>query len=177
VDVANLVTRVEILELKVEALEALPARVDALALQIAQHRDETRDGFSAIRAEIGAVDKGLRAEIGAVDDRLRAEIRAVDEGLRAEIRAVDDRLRAVDEGLRARMKVDNEALRAEIRAVDEGLRAEMKAGDEDSRTLTRVLHEDLVERIKWLGEGLGVSPYNVTTRRTTKRSRKPRRPR
>jgi len=41
--------RVEILEQKVEGLQKLPARMDAVKSQILQLRDEMRDEFSAIR--------------------------------------------------------------------------------------------------------------------------------
>jgi hypothetical protein len=104
VDTANFVTRLEILEGKVEALDGLPARVGELVLQIAQLGDRIDSAVGAIRAEVRAVD---------------------------------------------------EALRAEIRAGTEALRAEVRAGDEESRTFMRILHEEVIERIKSSGSSPG----------------------
>jgi predicted nucleic acid-binding Zn-ribbon protein len=41
-------------------------------------------------------------------------------------------------------------LRVEVRDEFSAIRAEMAAGDEETRTLMRILHEDVVERIKRL---------------------------
>lgn len=115
--------RLEILEHKVESLEQLPDRVSAVESQIVQLRVEMRDGFSALRSEIGAVDSGLRAEIKAGDEETRALI-----------------------------KTSEEETRALIKASEEETRALIKAGDDETHRYMRVLHEDVIERIKWLGE-------------------------
>jgi hypothetical protein len=39
------------------------------------------------------------------------------------------------------------------------LRDEIRTGDEETRRLMRVLHEDLVERIKTVGEAMDRSPH------------------
>lgn len=104
--------RLEILEHNVESLEQLPDRVSAVESQIVQLRVEMRDGFSALRSEIGAVDSGLRAEIKAGDEETRALIKTSEEETRALI----------------------------------------KAGDDETHRYMRVLHEDVIERIKWLRE-------------------------
>jgi hypothetical protein len=122
-----------------------------------QLREEVRDEFSAIRSALQSVEGGLRGELRAVDEALRAEIRTVDEALRAEIRAVD------------------EALHVEIRAVVEALRAEIRAGDAETRRFMRVLHEDLIERIQRLGEGLSHPSSGVKTSTTPADDRPPRR--
>jgi len=62
----TLTRRVEILEHKVQTLETLPARVEAVELQIVQLRDEMRGEFAALRQE-------FRAEIRGGDEQLRAE--------------------------------------------------------------------------------------------------------
>jgi hypothetical protein len=49
---ASLLDRVKILEEKVDALLLLPARMDALELQILQFAEEFRGEFSAIRKEM-----------------------------------------------------------------------------------------------------------------------------
>ena len=86
-------TRVERLEHRMTAIEQLPVRVDALAWQISQVREEMHAEFSALRSEIGTGDeetrRSLREEIRAGDEEtrrsLREEIRAVHEGLRSAI--------------------------------------------------------------------------------------------
>jgi hypothetical protein len=45
------------------------------------------------------------------------------------------------------------AFRDEVREVEARLRDEIRTGDEESRRFMRILHEDLVDRIKTLGEG------------------------
>jgi hypothetical protein len=55
------------------------------------------------------------------------------------------------------MREEFSALRAEIRSGDDEtrqvLRAEIRAGDQATQSLMRVLHEDVIARIKLLGEG------------------------
>ena len=115
---AKLLTRLEILEQRVTVLEWLPAKVDALAAQIVQLRDEMRAEFSAIRVEMRTGDLATQAS------------------LREEIRAGDEETRRV--------------LREEIRA-SENLMRELIG---ETRAHMLVLHEDLVERIKRIGEAL-----------------------
>jgi DNA repair ATPase RecN len=66
--------------------------------------------------------------------------------------------------LRGEMRSEFSALRAEVRASDDETRREMRALNEETKQLARdlnaetrthmlVLHEDLVERIKRIGEG------------------------
>jgi hypothetical protein len=55
--------RVLTLETEMDGLRGLPAKVDALGLELSQFRKETRVEFSAVRAEIKAVDDGLRSQI------------------------------------------------------------------------------------------------------------------
>jgi len=103
---AKLLTRLELLEQRVNVLETLPARVDALTDQIVQLRDEMHAEFSALRAEMRAGDEATR-----------------------------------------------DLLRAEIQTGDEATRQLMRDLIQETRTHMLVLHEDLVERIKRLGEG------------------------
>jgi hypothetical protein len=150
----SLVERVEILEKKVEALESLPERVTRVELQLVHLRDEMRDGFSALRAEIRGGDEvtvaGLRDAIRASEDEtrrvLRDEIRTGDEETR---RVLRDEIRAGDEETRR-------VFRLEIRAGDEEtrqvLREEIRSGDEETRRYMRVLHEDVIARIAAISE-------------------------
>ncbi|HSC28877.1 MAG TPA: hypothetical protein VLD67_16495 [Vicinamibacterales bacterium] len=149
------------------ALKQLPAQVAELGLQITQFREEFRAEFSAIR---GVGGEGLT--LAGLRDEIRAIRGEGGEGL--SLAALRDEIRAVrgegGEGLSLA------SLRDEIRAIrGEGgdglslviLRDEIRAGDEDTRSLMRVLHEDLVQRIALLHE---VRP---TTRRRRKRGKQP----
>ena len=62
----TLADRVGIIERKVTSLEKLPARMDALELQILQFREEVRVEFSAVRTEMKAGDEETRREISAL---------------------------------------------------------------------------------------------------------------
>ena len=116
----SVIDRVETLERKVEALETLPERVTAIALQLAAFREDVRAAFSAMRAE-------LRVEIRTGDEQtrwtLRDEIRASNEDtvklLRAEIRAGDEETRRY-------MRVLHEDVVGKIAALAEGLPARTK---------------------------------------------------
>ena len=106
--------RVEILERKVETLEVLPARVTDVELQLIQLRDEMRDGFSAIRTELGADIRGGDEETRRV---LREEIRAGDEETRQVLR---QEIRAGDEETRRYMRVLHEEVVSRLATIQEG---------------------------------------------------------
>jgi hypothetical protein len=86
----------------VTALEQLPARVDALGVQISQLRDEMHAEFSAVRNEITVGDERvittLREDIRAGEERviltLREEIRAGDERVMTQSRVLYEDLKA-----------------------------------------------------------------------------------
>jgi uncharacterized protein YPO0396 len=86
----TLTGRVEILEQKVENLEKLPARVEAVELQIVQLRDEMRGEFSAVRAEMRGMGTDLRSEMHALGETLRIEIRQGDEETRRQMRMLHE---------------------------------------------------------------------------------------
>jgi len=137
----KLLARLEILEQRVNVLETLPARVDALAEQIVQLRDDMLGAFSALRTETRAGDEETR-------ESLRDEIRAGDEETRRQLR---DEIRAGDEETRRQ-------LRDEIRTGDEATQSLMRELVQETRAHMLVLHEDLVERIKRIGEAPSSSP-------------------
>jgi hypothetical protein len=93
--------RVERLEQRVTILEQLPARGEALAVQISQLRDEMHVEFSAVRNEIGAGDERV---IGT----LREEIRAGDQSVMTQARVLYEDLKAslilIQEGLSPRKR-------------------------------------------------------------------------
>jgi len=110
------VGRVESLESRVIVLEQLPEKLDALALQISQMRDEMRGEFSALRSEIRTGDEETR-------DVLRDEIRAGDEETR---RVLRDEIRAGDEQSRRNALVLHEDVISRIALMQEGTRGETK---------------------------------------------------
>jgi gas vesicle protein len=118
-------SRVEILEDRVTRLEALPARIDSMELQIVQLRNEMHGEFSAVRAGMRDLKDGLRQEMRDVKEALRQEMRDV-----------------------------KEALRQEMRDVNEALRQEMHQLNDETRRHMLVLHEEVIGRIALLHEGL-----------------------
>jgi len=131
--------RVERLETRVTALEQLPARMDALVVQVSQLREEMHAEFSAMRGEMRAGDE-------AVIGTLRGKIRVGDEETRRTLR---EEIRAGDEETRR-------TLREEIRTGDEEtrrtLREEIRTGDERILTQARVLHEEVLSRLAMIQE-------------------------
>ena len=79
------------LEKRVEALEVLPARVDALESQIAEFRAEVRFEFSATRAEMCAMGAELRSEMRSLNDETRAEMRLLHEDVIERISLINER--------------------------------------------------------------------------------------
>ena len=155
----------------------LEASQTALSAQILQLGAEMRVEFSALREEIRGGDEEtrqvLREEIRAGDEEtrrvLRDEIRAGDEEtrqvLRDEIRAGDEETRQVlrDE-IRAGDEETRRVLRDEIRGGDEQTRglveertaellAVIAAGNEEIRRHARMLHDEVIERIKAISTG------------------------
>jgi len=85
--------RVEIVENTVSGLEGLPARVEAVELQILQHREETRAAFSANTADHAAFREEMQAFRIHVEKefvQVRVEIRAGDEDTRRQMRILHE---------------------------------------------------------------------------------------
>ena len=78
----------ERLERRVTRLEELPARMDALTLQVLQLREEMRGEFSAVREET----RGTRAEMRALNEDARAEMHAMNERTLAQMRILHEEL-------------------------------------------------------------------------------------
>ncbi len=138
--VRELAVRVDTLEKQVSLLLQLPAqvadlteRVAGVESQVLQLRHEMRDGFSAIRSELGsrieAVDTGLRGEMASKTE-LRDEMASMKTELRAEM---------------ASMKTE---LREDIAALG---RETVRLFDAAQRN-ARILHEEVLDRLKALGE-------------------------
>ena len=50
------------------------------------------------------------------------------------------------------MRAEAAAFRVEVRSEHVAIRSELRAGDDETRRYMRVLHEEVIDRIKWLGE-------------------------
>ena len=84
----SLDARVERLEKRVSALEELPARVDALTLQISQLREEMHVAFSATNTRIESLDQQLGRQSGQIEsvrEELTARMRMLHEDVIARL--------------------------------------------------------------------------------------------
>jgi hypothetical protein len=115
----DLADRVEVLELKVTALEELPARVSSLEAKIVQLRTEMMGEFSAVRRDIRSVEENLRGDIRSVEENLRREMRSLEGNLRQE-------MRALNEQTLAQVRVLHEEVIDRIGKLDEGRRHSRK---------------------------------------------------
>ena len=75
-------SRIEILEDRVTRLEALPARIDSVELQIVQLRNEMHGEFSAVRAGMRDLKDGLRQEMRDMKEALRQEMHQLNDETR-----------------------------------------------------------------------------------------------
>jgi uncharacterized coiled-coil protein SlyX len=96
--------RVERLEARVTILEELPARVDALTLQVSQLREEMRAEFSAVRDEISGLRGEVQAGLSELRDSLHEKLRAVVDEIMGQTRSlyedVISRIALIEEGQR-----------------------------------------------------------------------------
>jgi chromosome segregation ATPase len=109
----KLLSRLELLEVKVSALEALPARIDALTVQIGEQREALDRAVSALRGEIASCREDLRQEIVGVRDDLRQEIA----GVRDELRQL---MYSLNAETRTHMLVLHEEVLERIKLIGEG---------------------------------------------------------
>jgi len=106
----SLEARMDRQERRVDLLEQLPQRMDALETQIVQLRGEMRSEFSAIREELRSVDEDTRRT-------LRDEIRAGDEETR---RVLSKEMRDLFEATERHMRVLHEDLVQRIATIRGG---------------------------------------------------------
>ena len=78
--VRTLTERAEVQEMKVEALEHLPARMSDLESQIVQHRTEMRSEFSSVRKEMRELNSETRAEMRTLHEEVLDRIAKISEG-------------------------------------------------------------------------------------------------
>jgi hypothetical protein len=100
----------------------------------------------------------LAERVDALEDQMRplqqlpGQIAALDARVASlELQFLQSRAEVKDESLTTRRELDG--LREELAAVAAGLRQEIRSGDEETRRYMRVLHEDLVSRLKTIREG------------------------
>ena len=93
----NLAERVEVVEMRVGALEELPGRMAAVESQILELRTEMRGEFSAVHGEMREMEGRLRQEMRALNDETRAEMRVLHE-------EVLDRIAKIGEGAPTKRK-------------------------------------------------------------------------
>jgi hypothetical protein len=99
------------------------------------------NGLATLPARVGAVERELtefRAEVGAEFGKVHDEFGKV----HAELALVRDEFVTVRD--------DFVTVRDEFAMV----RTEIRQGDEETRRYMRVLYEDLIERIRTMGEGI-----------------------
>ena len=143
--------RVESLEKSIEPLRELPGRVSALELQIVQLRTEMRQEFSAIRSEM-VTGEDLAAEFERRDLVTRQDLAAEFE--RRGLVTKADLKRELNQELE-RFATCDDLARTNRRLRD---------GFKDLKRQMLVLHEDLVGRLKLLGEG-GGAPKRARARK------------
>src|SRR5439155_14161018 len=101
--------RVERLEQRVTILEQLPARVEGLAVEISQLRDEMRAEFSAVRDEIRAGDDETRRQVRDMGDQITAQLLSLHNELKTHMLMLHEsaigRIALIDEGLQAQGKI------------------------------------------------------------------------
>ena len=78
--VRNLTERAEVLEMKVGALEQLPARMSDLESQFVQLRSEMRSQFSSVRKEMRELNAETRAERRTLHEEVLDRIAKISEG-------------------------------------------------------------------------------------------------
>ena len=87
-ELQTLANRVDRLETRVEALEALPGRMAALELQFVQFREETRLEFAATREEIRTSNEETRRLMRKGDEETRHFMRILHEDVIARLAAI-----------------------------------------------------------------------------------------
>lgn len=80
----SLEARVDRLEQRMDAVEAPPTRIDGLEMQIVQLRSEMTSEFSAVHAEIGALDARTKKQ----GQELSAQMRMLHEDLVERIKTI-----------------------------------------------------------------------------------------
>jgi hypothetical protein len=97
--------RLETLEIRVDRLEELPARIEDVTQQVLQLRTEMGAEFSAVRAEMNAQWVGVRTEL----NELRTELHDLRTETRSGFADVHTQMRILHEDVIARIAILHEA--------------------------------------------------------------------
>jgi DNA anti-recombination protein RmuC len=160
--VRELAVRVDTLEKQVSLLLQLPAqvadlteRVAGVESQVLQLRHEMRDGFSAIRSELGsrieAVDTGLRGELASKTE-LRDEMASLKTELRGEMASIKTELRGEMASMKTELRGEMASMKTELREDIAALGRETVGLFDAAQRNARILHEEVLDRLKALGE-------------------------
>jgi F0F1-type ATP synthase membrane subunit b/b' len=128
---ATLNQRMDIVELKVKALETLPDRVTALEHQVGRLRIEMREEDEKTRQLITGSKEETRRLITESEGETR---------------------RLLTEETRRLITESKEETRRLIAESEEETRRLVKESDEETRRFMRILHEEVIDRIKTIGE-------------------------
>ena len=121
--------------------------------------DTGQRGVSVPELDLTARIEVLEAKVDKLEElpgrvaALESQIVHLRTEMRDEFSAVRSDVQDLGTGLRQEIREQGGVLRQEMRGLNEGLREEMIGLNDRTLTLMRVLHEDMIERIKWLGEG------------------------
>jgi hypothetical protein len=133
----------------------LTERVAGVASQVLQLRHEMRDGFSAIRSELGsrieAVDIGLRGEMASKTE-LRDEMASMRTDLRGEMASMKTDLRGEMASMKSELRAEMASMKTELREDIAALGRETVGLFDAAQRNARVLHEEVLDRLKALGE-------------------------
>jgi hypothetical protein len=111
------------LEARVTLLEELPARVDALASQISQLRDEMRGEFSAVRGEFRSEFSAVRGEFSAIRAEFRGELSAVRSEFRGKFSVVRGEIQTGLAEVMTRARLLHEDQKAALALIAEALQS------------------------------------------------------
>jgi hypothetical protein len=112
--------RVLKLEEQMTSLQALPKRIDDLALQVSQLRTDMQGEFSAVRSEMATGLAAVRSEMATKADlaTVRSEM-----ATKADLAAVRAEIKEGDEETRRQMRVLHEDVISRFTLLQEGIAA------------------------------------------------------
>jgi len=154
-DNVTTLTQVELLRSDVSSIGA---GLRSFRTEFQQFNGETRTEFSAVRGE-------MRTGFAAVRDEMQAGFAAIRGEIRTEVGAVRGEMRGEVSAVRGEMRTEFVAVRQEIGDLQaemntrfetvDGRFTTLEASLDQTRTEMRILHEEVISRISWLGESLG----------------------
>jgi len=141
----SLEPRVLSLEHRMDDLATIPGRLDRVESQVLQLRGDVTIEFSAVRREMATEFQAVRREMATEFHAVRSEMAAEFQAVRSEMAAGFESVRGEFKAVRGETATGFAAVRTEI--------AELRVGVEDTRREMRVLHEEVISRLKLLQDG------------------------